>query len=361
MRLFQNGGIARSYRPRLDRLTRNCRTFDTAIAAFLDDHYGTSHFLLPILNKDPSAYFVNGDDEYSQRLWARERGMTDAASLADILLAQIEDHQTEIFYNLDPMRYGDAFLRNLPGCVRRTIAWRAAPSQGGAFLKHDIIVNNFPTLLEGYVAQGVRSEYFAPAHDPAMDVYAARIDRPIDVLFVGSFSRHHRRRSLLLEAVAGLRGEMAVAMHLDRSRLTRLAETPLGLIGPLGAHRRSRDIRAVALGPVFGRELLDAMSHARIVINGAIDMAGPDRGNMRVWEAMGCGAALVSDEGVYPDGMNAPDHFLSYSSVEQAIDLLRELHSNDARRQAIAVAGHAMIADRYSKKRQWQNFLEIVA
>ncbi len=44
--------------------------------------------------------------------------MSTRASLGEILLAQVESHRTEVFYNLDPMRYGSNFIHNLPGCVR---------------------------------------------------------------------------------------------------------------------------------------------------------------------------------------------------------------------------------------------------
>lgn len=360
MRLFQNSGVYRAYRPRLERLTRDCNRFDAATRAFLDDRFGAAHFLKPVLDGDPDAFFTNGDDERTQRLWATEQGMAADAPLDAILLAQIEHHRTEVFYNTDPMHYGDAFLARLPGCVRRTIAWRAAPSQGGQFLNHDVIVNNFPTLLEGYRAQGARAEYLAPAHDTEMDAYAARTDRPVDVLFVGTFSRHHRIRTAMLEAIARLRDRMTVVMHLDVSRYTRLAETPLGWVGPLRRDRRSRDIRKVAKAPVFGRDLLNAIGNAKIVVNGAIDMAGPDRGNMRIWEALGCGAAMVSDAGQYPVGMVADEHFLTYPADESPTTLIQRLNDQPDRRRAVADAGHRMIATQFSKERQWQRFAEIV-
>lgn len=361
MRLFQNCGIYPSYRHRLANLTRYCSTFDAAIEAFLVDRYGAAHILQPVLTKDESAFFTNGDDEHSQRLWAKENGLSNNSPLAEILLAQIEHHRTEVFYNTDPMRYGDDFLKRLPGSVRKTVAWRAAPSQGGAFLKHDVIVNNFQSLLEGYRALGIRAEFLAPAHDPEMDAYAARTVRPVDVLFIGTYSRHHRARAEMLERIADLNREMRVVMHLDRSRLTRLAETPLGFIGPLAKHRLSGNIRSVALGPVFGRELMEAIGSAKLVVNGAIDMAGEDRGNMRMWEAMGCGAALISDAGRYPPGMNPSEHFLTYSSVNEAVEFVKDLIGDNSARQTLAKAGHAMVADRFSKHRQWQRFVEIVA
>lgn len=356
MRLFQNGNVYSSYRPRLARLTRGCSNFGAAMAAFLDDRYNSLHFLKPVLSRDPNAFVANGDYAGTQRLWARENGIRSSATLADILLAQIEAHRTEVFYNLDPMTYGDEFIPRLPGCVRRTIAWRAAPSKGKRFLQYDLVVNNFPAILAALRADGAKTAYFFPAHDPFMDQYAARQDRDIDLLFVGTYSRHHKKRQAMLEAMAALNGTINVAIHLERSKLTRLSETPLGWVGPLRSHRRPAEIRRLAREPLFGRDLLDVISRAKIVVNGAIDMSGIERGNVRVWETLGCGAALLSDDGKYPEHMHAGIHFATYSSVQEVVEKARLLVQNDVERIAIAKAGHAMIADEYSKEKQWDAF-----
>lgn len=359
MRLFQNSGVYPSYIPRLRALTRGQTGFAAQRDIFLRDRFGASHLLKPVLDGEPDAFFTNGDDPELQTAWARENGLKDETSLEDILLAQIEHHRAEVFYNLDPMRYGDAFLARLPGCVRRTIAWRAAPSAGGAFLGHDLIVNNFPSLLEGYRAQGVRAEYLFPGHDPEAGTYAANQDRPVDVLFIGGYSRHHQVRARMLEGVAALGARYKVTFHLDVSRATRLAETPLGWVGPLRKLRRPTAIRAATQPPVFGRDMYAQLGRAKIVINGAVDMAGRDRGNMRVWEALGCGAALLSDDGNYPEGMTPGADFAIYTDPAEVPARLEAMLAAPERTAALARKGHEMITSRFSKERQWASFQEI--
>jgi hypothetical protein len=355
MRLLQTYALQAPYKAHM-RSRRRTSGFDEMRDTLLEDRFGAIHLLQPCLNADPEAFLTAGNDHDLQKAWARENGLPHMATLDQILLAQIEAHGTEVFYNCDPMRFGNAFLKQLPGCVRRTIAWRAAPSEGGSFLDHDIIVNNFPSLLDQYRAQGARAELFAPGHDPVMDSYAARIDRPIDLLFVGGFSRHHRRRAEALRRAAELRDRFNVVFCLDLSRLTRLAETPFGLIGPLRRHRRPGAIRAVARPPVFGRDLYATIGSAKLVINGAVDMAGSARGNMRMWEAMGCGAAMVSDAGDYPEGMVAGDTFLDYSDTQEMIGAIERLLDRGDEREAMAGRAHAMISTRYSKSAQWEAF-----
>ncbi len=359
MRLFQNSGLYPAYIPRLRELSAGAESFASQLGIFLDDRFGACHFLKPVLDRHADAFFTNGDDEQLQRQWAREHGMPAQSTLAGILLAQIEEHRTEVFYNLDPVRYPSEFIKTLPGCVKKSIAWRAAPSPGADFGAYDLVVCNFTGILQGYAARGWRTAWFAPAHDPEMDNYAIAEDRPVDVLFVGGYTRHHRRRAELLEAVAELSNQYSIAFHLDSSRLTRLAESLPGRLLPLARHRRPPTIRALSKPPVFGRDLYRALSRAKIVLNGAIDMAGADRGNMRCFEAMGCGCTLLSDEGNYPAGMIPGANLATYSSPQTAAGKISQLLVDHAMRSAMTKAGTAMVANDYSKTRQWDQFVKL--
>jgi len=357
MRVFQNAGLYRSYVPRLRALSAHAQGFRALLQVFLDDRFGAAHTLLPVLQGEESAFFTNGDDDVLQRAWAKEMSLPSGTGLAEILRSQIEAHRTEVFYNLDPMRYGSDFVRSLPGCVRHSVAWRAAPSPGADFSAYDLLVCNFPSILERFAAKGCKTGYLSPAHDPIMDEYASNSERPIDILFTGTYSRHHRKRALLLESVARLADRHRVVLLLDASRATRLSETSLGRLAPLGRFRRPPAIRKLSSLPVFGRDLYSALAASRIVLNGAIDMAGSERGNMRCWEALGCGSMMASDAGKYPEGMADGLTMRVFTSPENAVEVLDQVLADEPGRKAIASEGHRMISSVYSKARQWSAFV----
>lgn len=361
MRLFQNSAVYSAYLPRLDRLAAGKQTFRERLDAFLHDRFGASHFLEPVLNGDESAFFTNADDSSLQRMWAAEHGLPGDSSPEAILLAQIEQHRAEVFYNLDPMRFPSAFVRRLPGCVKRSIAWRAAPSPGADFGAYDRIVCNFPSILKSYTDRGWQAAFFSPAHDPVLEEYAANEERPVDILFVGAYSRHHMRRARLLEQVASLRERYTVVMHLDQSRLVRIAESPLGRLLPLARHRRPLSVRSVTGPAVFGRDMYSALAQAKIVLNGAVDMAGTDRGNMRCFEAFGAGCALLTDAGSYPQGMIGGETMLTYDEASDAVGKLSMLLGDGPLRDRISRNGHQMIRERYSKRAQLERFRELVS
>jgi len=358
MRLFQNSGLYPSYLRHFNSLASGAVRFGDRRRAFLQDRFGALHLLQPVLDGSPDAFFTNGDDDTLQKYWAQENGMPSSSALEDILIAQIEHHRTEVLYNLDPIRYGSGFVRKLPGSVKKTICWRAAPSGNADLSAYDVVVGNFPSILEDWRRKGCRVASFFPAVDPVMDQYG-RGDRPIDVLFVGGYSRHHSRRARILERVADLASTRNVVFCLDASRLTRLAEGPFGFLPPLKRHRRPQGIATIAKQPVFGRQLYDLIGRSKIVLNGAIDMAGEERGNMRCFEAMGCGALLVSDAGRYPEAMEPDTTIKVYGSPEQAVALIEERLADSAGSTAMASRGRERIAAAYSKPLQWQHFSDL--
>ncbi len=360
MRLFQNSGIAKSYIPRLNELAKEHHKFTARLDVFLADRFGASHFLKPVLDRDPDAFFTNGDDVTLQRAWALEKGMPGNASLTDILLAQIEAHNTDVFYNLDPVRYGNDFVKRLPGCVKTHLCWRAAPSNGQDFSAYHLRVCNFPSILKSWEDAGQRSAYFAPAHDPVMDQYAGSAERPIDVAFVGAYTRHHQRRAKILEAVARLSPPLNVVFCLDRSRLAKLASTPLGLFPPFRALRYAKCIDAIWNPPVFGRDLYTLFSRTKIVINAAIDMAGEDRGNMRCFEATGCGALLLTDKGNYPGGFRAGETMLMYTDADSACEAIHGALSEYSVTESISKRGWDTVRNTYSKGAQWRAFQKLI-
>jgi glycosyl transferase family 1 len=355
MRLFQNNGLSRGFRAH--RAMPDYRSFAAGVAGFLATRFSAPHILLPVLADSPDAFYTNGDDENLQAAWAREHRLP-AGDMESILLAQIEHHRAEVFYNLDPMRYGSAFVRKLPGCVKTSICWRAAPSGNADLTAYDLVVCNFPSILDDWARRGCKVKYFAPGHDPAMNAFADSQSDDFDLAFVGGFSRHHVKRSASLRAAASTPGIRA-RLYLEDSRPTRLANA-LPFVPGLGRYRHPPEIRALRAGPLYGLDLYRALAAARIVFNGAVDMAGEDRGNMRCFEATGCGAVLLTDAGRYPDGFVDGETMVTYASPDQIPGLIGRLLGDPAAATALAKAGCAMVRDRYSKERQWEKFRELI-
>ena len=192
----------------------------------LEDRFGAPHILKPVYDQDSSMGFTVADDVTLQRQWAKEHGMAPD-NLDDILLAQIEEHRAEVVYSMHPVRFNSTFLKRLPGSVKKSLCWHAAPEAGADLSAYDLRVCNFPGILRSWEARGFRAGWFSPSHDPVMERYARTSERPIDVAFIGGYTRSHRRRNEILKAVAKLSGRFNVVYCLSLGRLVPFSTLPV--------------------------------------------------------------------------------------------------------------------------------------
>lgn len=358
MRVFQLMTFGQPYLKHFDRdvFRQPDATHEETLAALLADRYGNAHILLPVLTGDSRVRLAVGDATRSQLAWARGHGLGAKTPPNEIVLAQVEEHRSEIFYNLSPVVFENALLRKLPGCVRKTICWRAAPLGGVDLSGYDLRVGNFLRFIDEWNREGLKSAWFEPAHDPVASDYARGEERDIDIAFAGTYSWLHSRRNLLLQRVAELASRHVIRFHFSLSRSARLANALGPLRGLLPKQSLPAALRQVSQGPVYGRAMYEVFGRARIVLNAAIDMASDFRGNMRCWEAMGCGALMLSDEGRYPPGMMPGRDFVTYRDSGDAIETIdRVLSGYDAFRP-VAASGQTTMETRYTKEAQWTAF-----
>jgi spore maturation protein CgeB len=82
---------------------------------------------------------------------------------------------------------------------------------------------------------------------------------------------------------------------------------------------------------------------------------------MRCFESVGCRSLLLSDEGVYPDGMAGGKTLVTYHSSTDVAAKLEELLQAPHSMAGIADAGYKMVTSQYSKERQWNAFQSLVS
>lgn len=358
MRVFQAAGFGQSYLGYFNarKLQFANTSFDDRLQHLLADRYDATHILQPVYDRSPDIFFTVCDDSILQLLWARAKGMA-TRDLTAILLAQIEEFRPDVLYQLDPIGYPSSFVRALPSGVKTKIAWRAAPMGGADLSAYDLVVSNFETLNARWRKMGLRTGYFFPSWDPQMDSYGRNGIRPVDVFFAGSYARTtgHDERLQMLEAVAKLSDLYQIDLRLMVKKWGRLADKPLIRWIPFPI-LLPPTLKTTSRQPVFGLEMYSKLSQAKIVLNPATAIAGQVRGNMRCWEAMGCGSCMLASAGQYPEGFEAGVNFEAYTNTDDLVKKIKHLLADDARRAAIGHAAANMIARVWSKERQWQEF-----
>ena len=360
-RIFQNSSMGRQYKSLFRDLVQPTDSFSDMISLFHEHRHDVAHTLEPVLQKQKTAFYTHGDTSYLQRAWARENGGRSLKTKEDILLAQIEEHRTEIFYNLDPHSFDASFLKRLPASVKHSICWLAAPFSTRIDLRGFHMVCNFNFILDDWRSYGLKASYLSPALPDEFHNAQKQPDRDIDILFVGTFSQYHLNRVKTLVRIADLADEYNIYFALSASRLTRLAEIigePFNFL--IKKNARPKSIQKIAMSPVYGLQYFDLLQRAKITINGAIDMSQNERGNMRCFEAMSLGSLLLTDKGLYPEGFEDGHNYISYEDAQDCQSKAKTLLFEDAHRQTITKNAYDVQRRLYNKSAQYQHFLNIL-
>jgi spore maturation protein CgeB len=244
----------------------------------------------------------------------------------NILLAQIEEFRPDLVLNQDIFHVDTRLVRRIKGIGNPIMVGQVGlvPSRGEDRTVYDLMISQLPSVVRTFRALGVRSELCHLAFEPAiLDALPAAPVTDIDVSFVGTVSSDHRQRIALLLAVA------------ERYDLKLWGNLPQALPASSPLHRCFQ-------GEVWGAEMYQVLRRSRITLNSHIDLAEREAGNMRLFEATGVGAFLLTDFKDNLDTLFAPGREVAvWRSTDDCLDVIGRAIGDDRSRAEIARAGHA--------------------
>ena len=114
-------------------------------------------------------------------------------------------------------------------------------------------------------------------------------------------------------------------------------------------------------GEVWGADMYQALRRSKITLNSHIDMAGREAGNMRLFEATGVGAFLLTD---FKDNLHtlfAPEHEVAaWRSVDECLAAIDRYLADEGARSAIAKAGQARTMAQHTYRHRVAEILALV-
>jgi hypothetical protein len=263
----------------------------------------------------------------------------------EILLAQIEHFGPDLIINQDIFHVDTKLMRRIKQIGSPILVGQVGiePPRGEDFSIYDLMLSQLPRIVEALRSLGVRAELNHLAFEAGiLDALPARPEPDIDVSFVGQISVDHRQRIALLEAVA-----RRFDLKLWGARPDTLpASSPL--------HRCYQ-------GELWGTEMYQVLRRSRITLNSHIDLAGREAGNMRLFEATGAGAFLLTDFKDNLDTLFAPDREVAaWRSIDDCIETIDRYLADEAGRTTIARAGQAGTLARHTYRHRVSEILEMV-
>ena len=258
-----------------------------------------------------------------------------------IALEQVRAFRPDVLYCQDLSFFSPASLAEVKRHVRLLVGQNASPLPEREYLQaFDTILTSFPHYVPRLHAMGIGSEYFRIAFEPRVLERVGRVERHRPVTFVGGISPHHAAGTRLLEAMA--------------------TRVPLEIFG-YGAETLPRDSELARRhrGEAWALDMYRVLCESRITINRHIDVAEDNANNMRLFEATGCGALLVTDaKKNLGDLFTVGAEVVAYRSEQEAAELVAHYLAHEDERAKIARAGQQRTLGEHT---YGQRMVELVA
>lgn len=345
--------------------------FEEQIAALIKDGFSGIHMFAPYMGDlGYESRLIIANNAFSQSKWLIENNIP-LNSLQDrkneILRKQIENIKPNILYLSDPIPFDSKFIRTLPQKPDLIIGWRAADIPDGTdWSEFDLMLSGLSGVREMAEKLGAKAtECFIPGFPEIILKYLGNVNPIFDVVFSGSWTtgQHAKRNFYLSEVVkaSGVKGNtFSCGLYLNSTTC------PLRKV-----------IENHNLGARFGIEMYKALRSGRIVLdargeirargkgannrNAVVDMARNETMNMRIFEATGSGAFLLTE---YYD--NLSEYFEIGKEIEvfrdekELIEKIRYYLAHPKERQEIAKRGQERCLRDYSMEKRSREFDRII-
>lgn len=185
----------------------------------LADGYASTYILQPALEERPEeVFFTVWDYERLQWKWAEEHGLK-TRDLDEIKLAQIEEFQPDVFYNMSPFCDRDFIKRLGKRNGRIDVCWNAfiRGPRPWTFDGYEGHVSLHQPYVEDWREQGLNALELQPAIPKAWDGFESAA-KDLEVLFYGQcFSGIFDNRMRILDDLMrqGLASRHEVRLHLS--------------------------------------------------------------------------------------------------------------------------------------------------
>ena len=262
----------------------------------------------------------------------------------DVLREQIKYYAPDVLLNQAMDVIGNGFLREIKPHVRLLVGQHAATSLPGYedWGCYDLVISSFPPTVQWFREKGIPAEMHRLGFEPKVLSCLKREERVFDVTFIGSLFGVHSSRIELLESLC--------------SRFSQMK-----LWGPGVEHLPAGSpIRKCYVEQAWGGEMYQILRASKVTLNHHGDVA-PYANNMRLFEATGVGALLVTDWKVNLHEMFDPGkEVVTYRSPEECVELVQYYLEHDKEREAIARAGQERTLREHTYYHRMQELVEIV-
>lgn len=264
---------------------------------------------------------IVGNARPLQSMWARENGFGEHASVQSIALQQIQQFKPDCVFMQDLSFFSPADLEMLG--EKYLLAGHCScplPSPKNV-VKFKLLTTSFPHYVSKFRELGVKPVYLPLAFDLAvLDRAMTNSRRDFDVVFIGG---------------AGAPAHWEAGMKtLDRVAQCIPSFTWYGY--GVETLRSGSALKAKYRGPAFGVDMYRILERSRVVLNRHGEVADGWANNLRLFEASGMGACLLTEDAPNLGALFPEFQPVRYRSPMDAVAKIEWLLSHDEEREQIA-------------------------
>jgi hypothetical protein len=316
--------------------------FEAHRESLLSGHYGSFPCYRSWFRRIGHETHLLIPNEYPlQQKWLDERHVEMRASPLTkhaVALRQVEEIEPDVLFVASMFDYYGDFFEAASEHAKAIVTWIACPHPARLdFSNVSCVFTTLEPWAEEFRAQGVRAELVQAAFDEDVLPKLKDVKRDVDVSFVGDLARkpHSYRADTLRELIDG--------------------ELPIKLWGfhfsePAFPWTKSA-MHSAYQGEAWGVDMFRILARSRITLNFHIDVARAEGlvGNMRLFEATGAGAMLITDTGRNMSTYFTPDQeIVTFTSVGELREKIHYYLDHPAEQEAIAHAGQRACLERHS-------------
>jgi hypothetical protein len=260
-----------------------------------------------------------------------------------VLEAQIRHYKPDVILNQAVEIISDDFLMTMKPNVRLIVGQIAAPlPEQQKYSSYDLVISSLPNYVDYFRRNGVASDLSRLAFEPSILTTVGPGSLRFGATFVGSMSSFHANRIELLEG-------LCESVNLD-------------VWGEVfGSLPRRSSIKNRHHGSAWGADMFRILRDSRITINHHIGIAENYANNMRLYEATGVGALLLTDaKKNLSEIFKIDKEVVSYSTPAECKEKILYYLSHDKERDEIARAGQRRTLTEHTYARRAEELLHLI-
>lgn len=273
-----------------------------------------------------------------------------------ILREQIHTFKPDIILNQSLQEVPLPMLKEIKNSESRLIGQIASPLPKLNELKdYDLILSSLPNFIRKFKDYGIPAQYVKLAFEERVleslnlqqnkqtnlkNFNNNKVERDFPLVFVGSVTSAHRQRFELLEFLC--------------------KNTDIKIWGSLYNIPANSPLYHRYMGEAWGIEMYKIFQRSKMVLNNHIDISEDDANNMRMFEATGCGALLLTDykaniNDLFEDGKEV----VTYRSFSECLEKINFYLMHEDQREDVANAGQSKTLRDHTYSKRMEEMLSI--